>query len=330
MDEVRLGTVGTGNIVHTILDNVARVDGIRLCGVYSRSADKAEALAGRYGCGKTYTDMDAFLADPGINTVYIATPNLLHFEQAKKALMAGKNVILEKPFTTRRVQAEELIRIAKEKKLLLTEAAPTSFLPNYAILREQLKRIGPVRLVLSDYSQYSSRYGAVLRGEKPAVFDMAYAGGCLMDINFYNVLLNVLLFGVPQSATYYPNIREGYADTSGVMVMRYDGFVSSNGGAKDAAGVNSFQIEGENGYIYVEDGANGLKRIRVVTGDADETFNEQPEPDRWYYEVREISRLFHAEDHDAVYARLDTTAQTVAVMEAARLRAGIRFPGDEA
>lgn len=329
MECVKLGTVGSSFIVHNILDNVARVEGIRLCGVYSRSEEKARALAEEYGCEKTYTDMDAFLADPDINTVYIATPNLIHFEQAKRALLAGKNVILEKPFTTRRVQAEELARIAKEKKLFLVEAAPTSFLPNFAILKEQLKRIGAVKLVLANYSQYSSRYGAVLRGERPPVFDMAYAGGCLMDINFYNVLLNVLLFGAPEHAEYLPNIRPGYADLSGVIVMRYDGFVSSNAAAKDTWGVCSFQIEGENGYIYVEDGSNGLKRIRVVTKDTDETFDEQPVPDRWYYEVRELTRLFLADDYDAVYARLDTTVTTVAVMEAARLRAGIRFPGDE-
>ena len=150
-----------------------------------------------------------------------------------------------------------------------------------------------------------------------------------MDINFYNVLLNVLLFGAPQSATYLPNTREGYSDTSGIMVMQYDGFVSSNAGAKDTWGVNSFQIEGEKGYIYVENGSNGLKSLRVVTKTSDETFNEQPNPDRWFYEVQELARLFLAEDYDAIYARLDTTIATVGVIESARKAAGIRFPGDE-
>lgn len=329
MEQVRLGTIGSGVIVRSILDNVRKTEGIALAAVYSRSADKAAALANEYGCHATYTDMDAFLADANVNTVYIATPNLLHFEQAKKALLAGKHVILEKPFTTRRAHAEELAAIAKEKRLLLVEAAPTSFLPNFAILKEQLKKILPVKLVLSNYSQYSSRYDAVLRGETPAIFDPSYAGGCLMDINFYNVLLNVLLFGAPQSATYLPNTRGGYSDTSGIMVMQYDGFVSSNAGAKDTWGVNSFQIEGEKGYIYVENGSNGLKSVRTVTKTSDETFNEQPDPDRWFYEVRELARLFLAEDYDAIYKRLDTTIATVGVIESARKAAGIRFPGDE-
>ncbi|MBR3037424.1 MAG: Gfo/Idh/MocA family oxidoreductase, partial [Clostridia bacterium] len=149
MEQVRLGTIGSGVIVRSILDNVRKTEGIALAAVYSRSADKAAALANDYGCHVTYTDMDAFLADANVNTVYIATPNLLHFEQAKKALLAGKHVILEKPFTTRLQDAEELARIAKEKHLLLVEAAPTSFLPNYRILKEQLQKILPVKLVLS-------------------------------------------------------------------------------------------------------------------------------------------------------------------------------------
>ena len=329
MEEVRLGTIGSGAIVHSILDNAARTEGIRLEAVYSRSKEKGGALADGYGCKKVFTDMDGFLSDEQVNTVYIATPNLLHYEQAKRALLAGKHVICEKPFVTRLRQAEELAALAKGKKLFLVEAAPTTFLPNFRILRRELPKVGRVRLVMSNYSQYSSRYDALLRGEKPNVFNPQYAGGCLMDINFYNVLLNVALFGKPEEAVYYPNFFPGLADTSGVMLMRYNGFVSQNAGAKDTWGVNSFQIEGETGYIYIENGSNGLAKIRVVTGDSDETYNDQADPDRWYYEVRELTRLLRNDDYDAIYSRLDVTLGTVAVMEAARKAAGILFPGDE-
>ena len=328
MEEVRLGTIGSGVIVRSILDNVKRTEGITLAAVYSRSAEKAEKLAADYGCGTTYTDLLAFLSDESVNTVYIAIPNLLHYEYAKKALLAGKHVILEKPFTTKYEHAKELADIARERNLFLVEAAPTSFLPNYEILKRELEKILPVRLVLANYSQYSSRYDAVLRGEKPAIFDPEYAGGCLMDINFYNVLLNVLLFGAPKSAVYHPNLRPGYSDTSGVMTMNYDGFVSTNAGAKDTWGVNSFQIEGEKGYIYIENGSNGLRSIRVVTKASDESFNDQPDPDRWFYEIQAVTRLFLEEDTAAVRERLDTTLQTVQVIESARKAAGIFFPGD--
>ena len=328
MNQIRLGTIGSGAIVHSILDNVRRTEGISLEAVYSRSRETGAALAAEYGCEKVYTDMDAFLADPSIDLVYIATPNLLHYEQAKRALEKGKHVLLEKPFTARAEQARELAEMARERRLFLLEAAPTSFLPNFALLQREVQKIGPIKLVMSNYSQYSSRYDALLQGEVPAIFDPAYAGGCLMDINFYNVLLNILLFGKPYSAVYHPNCFPGLCDTSGVMTMSYNGFISTNAGAKDTWGVNFFQIEGERGYIYIEGGANGIRSVRTVTRSSDETYDLQDDPDRWYYEVREITRLLLEEDYASVYARLDATIATVETIEAARKGAGILFPGD--
>ena len=127
MEKIRLGTIGSGIIVHHILDAVIRTEGIELEAVYSRTREKAQALAEQYGGKKIYTDMDAFLADPEVDMVYIATPNLLHYPQAKKALLAGKHVLLEKPFTTKAEHARELVALAKEKGLYLIDAVPTAY-----------------------------------------------------------------------------------------------------------------------------------------------------------------------------------------------------------
>ena len=328
MEGVRLGTIGSGVIVHSVLDNVRNTDGITLEAVYSRTKEKAQALAESYNAPKIYTDINALMSDDHINTIYIATPNLLHYEQTRLALMAGKNVICEKPFVTKFSQAQELRDIALDKGLFLLEAAPTMYLPNFRLLREKLTLIGKIKLVMSNYSQYSSRYDAVLRGERPNIFNPEFAGGCLMDINFYNVLLNTALFGRPQSAEYYPNIYTGLADTSGVFVMRYDGFVSTNAGAKDTWGINHFTIEGEKGFIYVDE-PNGLKSVRVVTKTSDETFNLQPVNDRWHYEIEEIVRLMLNDDYDYAYSLLGVTLENVKVIESARKNAGIIFPNDE-
>lgn len=328
MDQIRLGTIGSGFIVHNILDNVMLTPGITLEAVYSRTRERGEALARKYGAGKVYTDMDAFLADPDINFVYIATPNLLHYPQAKKALLAGKNVILEKPFTTKLDHARELVQIARERGLFLIDAVPTAFLPNLEVIREQLPRIGRIRLVMGNYSQYSSRYDMVLAGEKPNIFNAEFGGGCLMDINFYNIYLNVALFGKPEQGIYSPNIHPGLGDTSGGLTMRYGDFVSQCTGAKDTWGVNFFQIEGEKGYIYIGGDPSALESVRVVTRQGDQTFNFQPETNRWFYEVREITRLVLANDRAAFDAGLDTMLDVVGLMEALRLDAGIRFPGD--
>ena len=328
MNEIRLGTIGSGVIVHTILKNVAAAEGIRLAAVYSRSEEKGKALAEEFGGGKVYTDMDAFLCDEEINVVYIATPNLLHYEQAKRALMAGKHVICEKPFCTKAVHARELVEIAKEKHLFLVDAVPTAFLPNLKIIKRELQKIGRVKLVMGNFSQYSSRYDLVLKGEVPNIFNPEYAGGCLMDINFYNVYLNVALFGKPLNSIYTPDLYGNLADTSGILMMQYDGFVSEAAGAKDTWGVNFFQIEGEKGYIYIKDGSGALGEVKVVTKESEEVFNGQDNPDRWSYEVDAVTKLLLEEDYDTVYQGLDTMLDVVEVLEASRKKAGIFFPGD--
>lgn len=327
MDEIRLGTIGSGFIVHNILDNVQKTEGIRLIAVYSRSAEKGSALAEKYGAGKVYTDMDAFLNDEEVNFVYIATPNLLHYPQARKALLAGKNVILEKPFCTTAEHARELVNIAKERNLFLVDAMPTAYLPNLEVLKRELPKIGRIKLVMSNYSQYSSRFDNLLRGELPNIFNPALAGGCLMDINFYNIYLNISLFGKPREAIYYPNMFHDSIDTSGVVLMRYENFISQNAGAKDTWGINFTQIEGEEGYIYVS-GGNGLETVRVVTKTSDETYNEQNDPDRWFYEVRTIKDFVLKNDYEAVYRKLDIMVDAIETIEMVRKDAGIRFPGD--
>lgn len=244
-------------------------------------------------------------------------------------MLAGKHVICEKPFVTRSCDAEELSKLAKEKRLFLVEAAPTLYLPNFEILKRELPKIGSVTRVESDYSKYSSRFDNVLRGEKPNIFNPEFGGGSLMDINFYNVLLNIALFGEPNTAKYEANIYPGLADTSGVFTMVYDGFTSVNIGAKDKTEECFFRIDGRDGSIFIENGSNGLQNIRVKTKDGEETLNHQPNPNRWYYEIEALTKLMREGAYDTIYGHLETTLATVRVMEKARKEAGILFPGDE-
>ena len=121
MDKIKLATIGSGAIVCSILDGVKATEGIELEAVYSRTEEKGRELAGKYGCQKVYTDMDKMLSDESVNFVYVASPNSLHYEYSKKALLAGKNVLCEKPFCTTLSQAEELFKIADEKGLFLVK-----------------------------------------------------------------------------------------------------------------------------------------------------------------------------------------------------------------
>lgn len=135
MKEIRLGTIGSGVIVHGILDNVARTDGIRLEAVYSRQEEKGKALAKEYGADKVYTDMEQFLQDPdiyvtdgsnGLREIRIVTdeheetvnlqkdPNRLYYEvQALTALMLAED---REAFRTRLQTTYEAIRTVENMR----------------------------------------------------------------------------------------------------------------------------------------------------------------------------------------------------------------------
>ena len=96
---MNIGMVGTGSIAHTMAKEFARPTTMPVVAVYSRNADTGIAMAHEFHIpiSKVYTEYDEMLADSEVELVYIATPNSLHFEQAKAALLAGKHVLCEKP-----------------------------------------------------------------------------------------------------------------------------------------------------------------------------------------------------------------------------------------
>ena len=196
---MKFAAIGTGAITKSMLAEYARSEHLQCIAILSRKEETGRAIAEQFGIPKVYTDMDSMLADPEIEMVYVASPNSIHYHQTKAALEAGKHVICEKPFTPTVAEAEELIALAKEKHLLLFEAITTAHHPNYALIRQHLPTLGPIKVVQCTFCQFSSRYPALLAGKVSPVLDPAYKGGALMDINLYNIHFVVGLFGAPNA-----------------------------------------------------------------------------------------------------------------------------------
>ena len=146
---MNIGILGTGSIARTMAAEFAKVPAFRCEAVCSRQQATGEALAQQFGIPKVYTDYDAMLADPDIELVYIATPNSLHYAQTKAALLAGKNVLCEKPFVPTVAEADELIALAKEKHLFLFEAITTAHHPQLCTCKAvpRRHRFSPHRLL---------------------------------------------------------------------------------------------------------------------------------------------------------------------------------------
>lgn len=255
---MKLGTIGSGAIVDNMFKAIEDVDGIDVEAVYSRNMDHAKEFASKHHVEKAYDSLDDLFSDEEIDTIYIASPNTLHYPQAKKALEAGKNVILEKPFTTTLEQARDLFETAEDNGVMIFEAITNVHTPNFGLLKDNLPMGGKMKNVLLNFSQYSSRYDRYRKGEVTNAFNPDFDGGALTDINIYNIHLANGLFGKPEKVTYYPNIGFNGIDTSGTIIMEYPDFTVTAIGAKDCSADYECLLEGEDGTFKISKASSGV------------------------------------------------------------------------
>ena len=321
---LKIGTIGTGKIVRSMLENMSKVSGIACEAVYSRKEETGLSLARDFGIQKVYTDLSELFLDPEIDFIYIASPNSLHYQQTKMALEYGKNVICEKPFTPTVTEADELISLAKEKHLFLFEAITTLYQPNYQLAREHLHELGDLKMVLGSFCQYSSRYDMLKAGELPNVFNPEFCGGSLMDLNLYNIYFLVGLFGRPDRVSYFAGKHENGIDTHGTLIMQYGSMICQCTAAKDSWCDNSVQILGDEGYISLAPFASTCQDFKL-TSRSGENITQHQDEEAWFYEIQGIVDLVEKKDYTSCYENLDLSRIVIEVLEKARESAGIEF-----
>ncbi len=344
---MKLGIIGTGKIVHEALHAMEEIAEIERAAIFARpkSREKGEKLAEQYGIGKVYTDYAELLSDSGVDCVYIGLVNSAHYPYAKQALLAGVNVILEKPFVSTVAEARELAEIAAEKGVYCLEAITTMHSSVFEAMRELLPKLGTLKMGQCNYSQYSSRYKKYLAGEVEPAFDPNLSGGALYDINLYNIYLTVGLLGTPRDAKYFPNLGFNGIDTSGTAVLLYDGFTAICTAAKDSDSPSFAIFQGENGwmrmigkpnviegvdYEYVDDtkppvpnAAGGMSRA-MEKG----KFTAPEMRHRMTQEFIDFARIVDTKDDAAAAACLEKSVAVMTALETARKSAGIWFAVD--
>lgn len=329
---MKLGIVGSGSIVKVALNALTYVPEITLEAIVVRDRSRAvaEELQAEYGINKIYTDYDAFLDDPELDMLYIGIPNSLHYDYSKRALLAGKHVICEKPFTSNYRELKELADLAREKKLFLFEAITMIHSKNFAYVKEQLAEIGDIKLVQCNYSQFSSRYPKYQQGEVLPAFDPAYSGGSLFDINVYNIHFVCRLFGKPEFLSYHANIGFNGIDTSGVLVMNYPNFTAVCTGAKDSQSPCHATVQGTKGYVKIAGPTNEAKEVEFkLIRDEAVTDNKGDYANRMVDEFKVFEALYRNNNYAACDELLEHSLVVIDLLTQARQQAGIQFPGDD-
>lgn len=261
---MNLAILGAGMIVQDFLSMSSSLPEIKLKTIFGLKNDLThlKKLQNQYQIEQVSIAYDECLKNDEIDTVYVGLPNSLHYQYAKAALLAGKNVICEKPFTIKLWETEELKKIALKHNLVLLEAITNQYSETYLSLKKELVNIGTVRLVECNTSHYSSRYYQFLTGKILPAFDPQMGGGALLDLNIYNIHFIMGIFGMPNKVNYIANVQKGI-DVSGILILEYSDFKAVCLAGKDSSCYTPSAVQGENGTIIIPDGINLVDRFIV-------------------------------------------------------------------
>jgi scyllo-inositol 2-dehydrogenase (NADP+) len=191
--EIQVGLIGygmAGQVFHA--PTISAVEGLRLAAVVERRGEESRR---RYPAVTVVRDAEALLADPAIELVVIATPNLTHAPLARQALLAGKHVVVDKPFTISSAEADGLIALAKQQGRLLSVFQSRRWDGDFQTVQALLRsgRLGQL-------AEYEVRYERYRPAPRPNAWrEAAQPGsGILYDLGAHLIDQALLLFGMPR------------------------------------------------------------------------------------------------------------------------------------
>ena len=125
----RWGILGPGRIAHKFVQDLLTLPDAQLYAVASSDQERANAFAQQYGAIHALGSYDDQLTLPDLDVVYVATPHVLHHENALLLLNRGVAVLGEKPFAMNSAQVNEMVDLARTKQVFLMEALWSRFMP---------------------------------------------------------------------------------------------------------------------------------------------------------------------------------------------------------
>ncbi|MEY3736569.1 MAG: hypothetical protein RLZZ251_285 [Actinomycetota bacterium] len=318
----RWGIIGPGKIAKTFAADITTYTSQTVAAVGSRDLSRAQEFATKFGALAYGSYEEVVLAD--VDAIYVATPHQLHADNSILALRAGKPVLCEKPFAATLQQATEMVKVAREKKLLLMEGMWSRYLPHYAIVRELIanNEIGEVIHIQADHGQYL-RPENYIRHHSPES-----AGGALLDLGVYPISLTTMLLGRPHEikavATLTPR---GVDDTTSIALRFHSGAHALLTTTFTAKTPCTATIVGSHGVIEISGDFYTPQKIRLQRRGKDEQIFES---NYVGHGIREQALYFQRtlEDgrQESEILDLDHSLMVMAMMDEIRQQIGVRYP----
>ena len=244
------GIISTADINRLVIPPAQESPEIDLVGVASRTQERADEYAAKWGIPRAYGSYEALLADPEIECVYISLPNTMHTEWSIKSVEAGKHVLCEKPFTRNPDDVTAAWDAADRAGRILSEAFMWRHNPQTSRLRGLIDdgAIGEVRLIRSAFS-YS------LYDEDNIRLRTDVEGGALMDVGCYCVSGSRLAAGA-EPVQVYGSAWYGPTGTDWVFTgsLRFPGDVLATFDCGTALpNRDELEVVGSEGSLFLDD-----------------------------------------------------------------------------
>ncbi|HZR29939.1 MAG TPA: oxidoreductase [Terriglobales bacterium] len=194
--EIPVGLIGfgvAGRVFHA--PTISAVPGLRLAAILQRSRGDAAA---QYPNALVVSSLEDLLAIDEIKLVIIATSNTSHFDLARQCLLAGRDVVVDKPFTTSYQEAYELVRISRERGRLLTVFQNARWHGDFQTVRKLVNAGTLGRLVF--YEAHFDRFRPQLRPGAWRERDEP-GSGVFFDLGPHLIDQAMVLFGTPEAIT---------------------------------------------------------------------------------------------------------------------------------
>lgn len=238
----KVGIIGTGSIANRFVPESKFVNGIEISAAYNPSTAEGAAFCAKFGINNCRDLTELF---DQADSIYIASPHYTHYEYAKAALLAGKNVLCESPFVFKREQAEELYSIAEEKHLVLMVALKTAYCPAFGHLVTLLESgvIGEIVEVNASVTTLTDESSDKMDGSR-------YGGSMSENACFPLVPIFRLLGTDYNDIRFYSKMRNG-VDLYTKAVMCYRTAIASFQVGLGVKSEGNMIVSGTKGYAYV-------------------------------------------------------------------------------
>lgn len=345
--------LGLGNIARKFAQDLALIEDAKLIAVGSRSLERAQAFARDFGAPHAAGSYAAAFDGPRVDAVYIATPHVDHLKLAVMCLEKGIPVICEKPMGLNLAEVEQLVRVARERKVFLMEALWTRFLPSTLKLKEMIDAgvIGTVESVRSDFGFRAKDLELAM--ETPAkiinrpglssppasgqlgrnrILNPELGGGALLDIGIYPQFLSQFLLGEPQEIHAHARLSpQGVDLDTSVTCIHAGGRMSHNYSTVLGRTKTEALILGSKASIHWHPRWHEPSSFSLLTG-------KDTPPENFYfdyggangykYEAEAVMADVRAGRTENTLWSLDDSLALHRTLTEVRTMVGIRYPGE--